>query len=169
VRAWLDRVSLGPTPPVHHHSNVLLSPPSRTGSPTSDGTYDDGSAGGGGDSAESSVDSGGLVRGPDALIPDPAFPVGLFANLSLGSAKRSARAKAAAGAEGNDEDDVGIANEMYFLPGPATDLRIRQRVLEQTSPPEILVHGLVTPDDVDKLFDLCVYSHFQAKVSQANY
>lgn len=38
--------------------------------------------------------------------------------------------------------------------GPATDLRIRQRLLEQTSPPEILVHGLVTPDDVEKLFEI---------------
>jgi hypothetical protein len=40
------------------------------------------------------------------------------------------------------------------MPGPATDLRIRQRLLEQASPPEILLHGLVTPDDVDRLFDM---------------
>jgi hypothetical protein len=159
VRAWLDRVSLGPAqqPPPVPQANGRLAPPSRPRSPGSDSAREDGSVE---ESVESSDGSAGLVRGPDALIPDPAFPVGLFANLSLGSAKRSARARAAAGAEGNDEDDVGIANEMYFLPGPATDLRIRQRVLEQTSPPEILVHGLVTPDDVDKLFDLCVCSAF---------
>lgn len=40
--------------------------------------------------------------------------------------------------------------------GPASDLGIRASLIEQHSPPEILVHGLVTPDDVQKLFDMCV-------------
>lgn len=40
--------------------------------------------------------------------------------------------------------------------GPATDLDIRAMLIEQHSPPEILVHGLVTPDDVDKLFEMYV-------------
>jgi hypothetical protein len=47
-----------------------------------------------------------------------------------------------------------VANETYFLPGPATDLRMRAKLIESHSPPEILLHGLVTPDDVDKLFDM---------------
>jgi hypothetical protein len=42
----------------------------------------------------------------------------------------------------------------YLIIGPATDLDIRAMMIEQHSPPEILVHGLVTPDDVDKLFDM---------------
>jgi hypothetical protein len=40
--------------------------------------------------------------------------------------------------------------------GPATDLGIRASLIEQHSPPEILVHGLVTPEDVEKLFQMCV-------------
>lgn len=40
--------------------------------------------------------------------------------------------------------------------GPASDLGIRASLIEQHSPPEILVHGLVTPDDVQKLFDMYV-------------
>jgi len=40
------------------------------------------------------------------------------------------------------------------VPGPATDLGIRATLIEQHSPPEILVHGLVAPEDVDKLFDI---------------
>lgn len=43
-----------------------------------------------------------------------------------------------------------------FASGPATDLDIRATLIEQHSPPEILVHGLVTPDDVDKLFEMSV-------------
>ena len=31
-------------------------------------------------------------------------------------------------------------------------------MIESVSPPEILVHGLVTPDDVEKLFKMCVQS-----------
>ena len=38
--------------------------------------------------------------------------------------------------------------------GPATDLGMRASLIERHSAPEILVHGLVTPDDVDKLFDM---------------
>lgn len=48
----------------------------------------------------------------------------------------------------------GVANETFFMPGPATDLSIRAMLIEQHSPPEILVHGLVAPEDVDKLFDM---------------
>ena len=29
-------------------------------------------------------------------------------------------------------------------------------MIESASPPEILVHGIVTPDDVEKLFKMCV-------------
>ena len=40
--------------------------------------------------------------------------------------------------------------------GPATDLSLRATLIQQYSPPEILVHGLVTPDDVEKLFEMYV-------------
>ena len=43
-----------------------------------------------------------------------------------------------------------------FIPwiGPAYNLGLRATMIESVSPPEILVHGLVTPDDVDKLFNM---------------
>lgn len=46
-----------------------------------------------------------------------------------------------------------------MVSGPATDLEIRATLIEQHSPPEILVHGLVTPDDVDRLFEMFVYPY----------
>jgi hypothetical protein len=42
------------------------------------------------------------------------------------------------------------------LLGPAYDLNRRAMLIEQHSPPEILVHGLVNPDDVQNLFDMYV-------------
>jgi hypothetical protein len=59
-----------------------------------------------------------------------------------------------ASAEDLDEEEVGVASKTYFLPGPATDLSIRAMMIEQHSPPEILVHGLVSPTDVNKLFEI---------------
>ena len=48
----------------------------------------------------------------------------------------------------------GVANDGYFLPGPAQNLELRATLIEKNSPPDILVHGLITPEDVDKLFDM---------------
>lgn len=42
------------------------------------------------------------------------------------------------------------------MPGPANDLQARAMSIEQHSPPEILVHGLVAPEDVEKLFEMYV-------------
>lgn len=47
--------------------------------------------------------------------------------------------------------------EFGVLIGPATDLDIRATLIEQHSPPEILVHGLVAPEDVEKLFEMYVF------------
>ena len=47
-----------------------------------------------------------------------------------------------------------MANKTYFFPGPANDLNVRAMMVEQHSPPEILVHGLVSPADVNKLFEI---------------
>ncbi|KIP02098.1 hypothetical protein PHLGIDRAFT_26729 [Phlebiopsis gigantea 11061_1 CR5-6] len=90
-------------------------------------------------------------------LPDSAVPLGLIAELALTSTnKRGAKAKKAAAKdeEDADDDDVGVANDGYFLPGPANDLKIRAEIIEKDTPPEIVVHGLVTPDDVDKLFEI---------------
>lgn len=45
---------------------------------------------------------------------------------------------------------------MLLSVGPAYDLSIRAHMIEQNTPPEILVHGLVTPNDVDNLFKMYV-------------
>jgi len=41
--------------------------------------------------------------------------------------------------------------------GAATDLGLRASLIGQHTPPEILIHGLVTPADVDKLFSMYVW------------
>lgn len=41
------------------------------------------------------------------------------------------------------------------IAGPQSQLNLRSALLGQR-PPEILVHGIVTPQDVDHLFKMCV-------------
>ncbi|KZT65531.1 hypothetical protein DAEQUDRAFT_768801 [Daedalea quercina L-15889] len=129
--------------------------------------FDSRQRGGAGEGGEESDDEGdeGTERGSadgeddeDAeaklqALPDATVPLGLLAHLSLDN-PRAKKGKKRAGAEGSENEDVGVANETYFLPGPAFDLSIRASLIENHSPPEILVHNLVTPDDVDKLFDI---------------
>ncbi|KAF7329166.1 hypothetical protein MKEN_00177200 [Mycena kentingensis (nom. inval.)] len=57
-----------------------------------------------------------------------------------------------------DEDNVGVANASYFRPGPSTDLNKRTQLIQAHSPPEIVLHGLVTPEDVEELFEI-FYTH----------
>ncbi|KAJ7140019.1 fungal-specific transcription factor domain-containing protein [Mycena crocata] len=100
--------------------------------------------------------------GESSVLPDASVPLGLIANLSLsnsrGKERRAGRAGEAAAREEEldelDDDNVGVANAAYFMPGPATDLGQRAQLIEQHSPPEILIHGLVVPEDVDKLFEI---------------
>ena len=49
-------------------------------------------------------------------------------------------------------------NYNYCTIGPAFDLNARESIIKRHSPPEILVHGLVTPEDVEKLFEMYVES-----------
>lgn len=93
-------------------------------------------------------------------LPDASVPLGLIANLSLSNATAKGGGAGTsqhgdvASTDTLDDDNVGVANETYFMPGPATDLGMRAMLIEQHSPPEILVHGLVAPEDVDKLFEM---------------
>lgn len=113
----------------------------------------------------------GTLRPSDSL-PDDAVPIGLLAKLSLSSqaarrvsrersrareaGSQSGRSGAEFESENDDENNVGVANGAYFLPGPASDLDVRKALIERHSPPEILVHGLVNAEDVEKLFEMCV-------------
>ncbi|KAF8631666.1 hypothetical protein AX17_005067 [Amanita inopinata Kibby_2008] len=93
-------------------------------------------------------------------LPDTHVPLGLIANLSLSSnkgrrhSKKNQMKESLLNEDGIDDDKFGVASETYFMPGPATDLNVRAMLIEQHSPPEILVHGLVTPEDVEKLFEI---------------
>ena len=109
------------------------------------------------------------LRQSDSL-PDYAVPIGLLANLSITNRRERSRARSAASGrsgrsaqhegdanesgEDGDDNNVGVANEMYFLSGPASDLDRRKKLIERHSPPEILVHGLVNAEDVEKLFEM---------------
>jgi hypothetical protein len=46
------------------------------------------------------------------------------------------------------------------MPGPATDLSRRAQLIEQHSLPEILIHGLVVPEDIDNLFEMYASLYF---------
>jgi len=52
--------------------------------------------------------------------------------------------------------------ERSFFPilGPATNLKIRKDLIEQHSPPDILLYGIVKPEDIDKLFKM--YARFNS-------
>ncbi|KAJ7666954.1 hypothetical protein DFH06DRAFT_1384519 [Mycena polygramma] len=118
---------------------------------------------------ESDDDEAGEGEGEDdeddepTALPDASVPLGLIANLSLSNNRSRERSRAQRAGEGPtredelqelDDDNVGVANAAYFMPGPATDLGMRAQLIEQHSPPEILIHGLVVPEDVDKLFEI---------------
>ena len=51
---------------------------------------------------------------------------------------------------------------MYTEPAAATDFIIPETLLEENKIPDIVLHGLVTPDDVDKLFAMYVFISFSA-------
>lgn len=97
------------------------------------------------------------VRG---TLPDAAVPIGLLASLSLDKDKGKGRASQSAGTPSTntkleeDDDNVGVANKEYFMPGLANNLNIRKNLIEQHSPPDIVLHGLVTAADVEKLFEI---------------
>ncbi|EKM51056.1 uncharacterized protein PHACADRAFT_263020 [Phanerochaete carnosa HHB-10118-sp] len=88
-------------------------------------------------------------------LPSSEVPLGLIAELALSNKPRGSKGrKPVKDEEETDDDNVGVANDTYFMPGPANDLNIRAKIIQKDSPPEILVHGLVTPEDVDNLFEI---------------
>ncbi|KIK64122.1 hypothetical protein GYMLUDRAFT_40371 [Collybiopsis luxurians FD-317 M1] len=148
------------------HGGRRLTHAQRFGLVPVDSVGDDGEQEQGGENGGERSNSAG-AGDDDALqstLPDSHVPLGLIANLALSNNKKT-RVSRKQKEDGKDvvdpleeddldDDNVGVANETYFMPGPSTDLDIRASLIEQHSPPEILVHGLVTPDDVDKLFEI---------------
>jgi len=102
-----------------------------------------------------------------SALPDAHVPIGLLADLMLDGTKKEKKGKKGKGKENEDDlndVDVGVANKTFFMPGPATDLNARAILIEKHSPPEIVLHGLVTPEDVEQLFQI-YYESINAFIS----
>jgi hypothetical protein len=168
VIAWLDRLQ-----------SSVRSPPAHSGPATNPFQLDTRVGKGGGQSDESdeehalqrpvqgrpaSSGSGDTPLSPNTLVesdvdpyPDDAVPIGLLASLAISTSRDATGVAADKTRKENataDDDDVGVANKMFFMPGPAMNLGLRKSLIDKTRPPDILVHKLVTPDDVEKLFDI---------------
>lgn len=114
VNAWLALTKKSAVASVHrgdYPSPQYLSP---GGTHTLGGDLSDHSGEEHYDTAEEDLDD-------DLQLPGESAPLGLLANLSLGNGKRRGGSrKSSAGAltdEEADDDNVGVANEAYFLPG----------------------------------------------------
>ncbi|KDQ12615.1 hypothetical protein BOTBODRAFT_413596 [Botryobasidium botryosum FD-172 SS1] len=57
-------------------------------------------------------------------------------------------------ADAAQEDDVGIANDKYFKPSAIVNPDLRSIIIERQVPPAILFSGLVTPAEVELLFNI---------------
>ena len=131
-------------------------------------------------SEDTPVSPNTLVESDIDPYPDDAVPLGLLASLAISSSRDTPSAATDKTRKVNAEDDEvvrvtflsafsrkrenglmgefffpqGVAAKEYFMPGPALSLSLRKSLIDKTSPPDILVHKLVTPDDVEKLFDM---------------
>ncbi|KAH8976971.1 fungal-specific transcription factor domain-containing protein [Lactarius hatsudake] len=79
----------------------------------------------------------------DAYVVD-AVPIGLLANRPAVSAEKKGWDNA-----DDDDDDIGVASRRFFMPSPSQklNLALRKSSIDKISPPDILVHKLVTPED----------------------
>jgi hypothetical protein len=91
---------------------------------------------------------------------------------SKGHPRSSSKSRSASGAEesgeshlgagdssaggGGEEDDgaIGVASRGYFQPAPASNAGLSPNVLERRNIPEIMGSGLISPEEVDKLFKI---------------
>jgi hypothetical protein len=155
IIAWLDRLNSSVRTAGGHGGPKAFSLEPRPKAEQADSDNDSDHRAGDNDDVDDGADTRCEGREGEDLtgLPDAAVPLGLIANLSLSNSKGRVK-KGSLDVDEVDDDNIGVANETYFMPGPATDLGIRATLIEQHSPPEILVHGLVTPEDVDKLFEI---------------
>ncbi|RDX49727.1 hypothetical protein OH76DRAFT_1482841 [Lentinus brumalis] len=90
-------------------------------------------------------------------ILEVAAPTGMMAAAALqnwGANAKSLPDSASESSGSKDSADAGVAGEMYFLPGPQANLQLRRLIVERQSPPDILLSGLITSDDVTALFEI---------------
>ncbi|KAF8508106.1 hypothetical protein BU17DRAFT_70933 [Hysterangium stoloniferum] len=102
-----------------------------------------------------SVGDGGLTVTRSPAVGTTLSPIGLLASTALRSGGRRASRRGSTtslSADGNKE--VGLANPSYFLPGISTNPGLRWAVRESQPPPKIFSRGLVSPREIDKLFEI---------------
>ncbi|KAI1785437.1 hypothetical protein LXA43DRAFT_899849 [Ganoderma leucocontextum] len=112
----------------------------------------------GGDGAASPVRGSSVERAvqPVDTILEAMAPTGIMATAAL----QSSRAAASAMPDDSSTDSAhsheskGVAGESYFLPGPQANLQLRRLIVERQAAPDILLSGLVTPEDVTALFEI---------------
>lgn len=106
-------------------------------------------------SAEHSTGVGGNDEGAGLAVPGSSASHNVSRNAGKANSRNGGGSRSGVESEEDgDENNVGVANEMYFLSGPASNLDRRKKLIERHSPPEILVHGLVNAEDVEKLFEM---------------
>ncbi|PIL25701.1 transcription factor [Ganoderma sinense ZZ0214-1] len=95
------------------------------------------------------------VQPVDSILEVMA-PVGIMATAALQSSRAAASAVPddSSSDSGHSHESKGVASENYFLPGPQTNLQLRRLIVERQAAPDILLSGLVTPEDVTALFEI---------------
>ncbi|KAF8589368.1 hypothetical protein K439DRAFT_1628805 [Ramaria rubella] len=112
----------------------------------------------------------GAPESPEPLLRPPAegttrspavgtalSPIGLIATSALSKnrhRRRGSTTSASADGGRDERDEVGVANASYFRPGMSTNPELRWSVRESQPPPRILASSLISPREVDKLFDI---------------
>ncbi|RPD77310.1 hypothetical protein L226DRAFT_459877 [Lentinus tigrinus ALCF2SS1-7] len=90
-------------------------------------------------------------------ILEVGAPTGIMAVAALQNRGSSTKPVDSSASESSGKDsatDAGVAGDMFFLPGPQNNLQLRRLIVERQSPPDILLSGLITPDDVTVLFEI---------------
>ncbi|KAH9886688.1 hypothetical protein C8Q73DRAFT_748860 [Cubamyces lactineus] len=104
----------------------------------------------------------GDMRPMDTIL-EVAAPTGMMAIAALETRSTANKgnvgdSSASEGGSSNKSTvDGGIANDTYFLPGPFSNLELRRLIVERQAAPDILLSGLLTPEDVAALFQI----HYQ--------
>ncbi|KAI0633110.1 hypothetical protein C8Q77DRAFT_871216 [Trametes polyzona] len=98
---------------------------------------------------------------PMDTVLEVAAPTGIMALAALETrnitSKGTVTESSASDNSHGSVHDGGISNESYWLPGPATNLELRRLIVERQAAPDILLSGLVTPEDSYALFQI----HYQ--------
>ncbi|KAI0694595.1 hypothetical protein BC835DRAFT_1274282 [Cytidiella melzeri] len=117
---------------------------------------EDGEAGASGDEGSVHTSRRSVSEAPSrkerlATIPNPAVPLGLIANMSLGTKSvRRKQSKSSMGGDDIADEDLGLANVNYFRPTPTFD----RPIVQDQQTPHILRTGLISVAEVEKLFDI---------------